>query len=527
MASNTTDHTQSIMGADSSSDSDSDFLLDLDYVSTSTPKGFNTSNDASYSSSVTTTTITSEISRPSRPYPPTERHGLVDEHDKPFLEFGELGAKAIASLKEFRLPAEYIPFCESDPTIRVSRKNNRLGRNLQARTSVSRGEENTCPLLVFHGKPAVNAQFMDRFLNCQCEYHVTKHANAWNEYMKQGFSCIEHGLYKGSDKKGFKLWPNSPTTKKGACLTDDIAAEAFKLSKKSVPVALKMLVEKVPCESLTRLRGMRTNLEIYYDQNKVEELRSIARVKNYCWPDSFPDVTPDLANDMNKYLVKEFTRKPPPRPQCLILIGKTGTRKTSFALSLPGIPNYYRGVWSIVYWDNDASCMIFDDIPWRSFDKKGYPSKKDLLTGQLEVCVSDKYCKNRKIVVNNPAIVFLNHADAQPLLNPRTKGERDDFEFWQERAIICVLVYHLEPSEHFYNPKPKTPSPENKIHTVDGIPLFDEFRRVWRERQQQQTVPPAPAPPPPPPPTSIIVQPQPENQLRRQSVSSEEYPYEL
>ncbi|CAF4756522.1 unnamed protein product, partial [Rotaria socialis] len=69
------------------------------------------------------------------------------------------------------------------------------------------------------------------------------------------FSCIEHGLYKGSDKKGFKLWPNSPTTKKGACLTDDIAAEAFKLSKKSVPVALKMLVEKVPCESLTRLRG--------------------------------------------------------------------------------------------------------------------------------------------------------------------------------------------------------------------------------------------------------------------------------
>ncbi|CAF3375448.1 unnamed protein product [Rotaria socialis] len=471
MASNTTDHTQSIMGADSSSDSDSDFLLDLDYVSTSTPKGFNTSNDASYSSSVTTTTITSEISRPSRPYPPTERHGLVDEHDKPFLEFGELGAKAIASLKEFRLPAEYIPFCESDPTIRASRKNNRLGRNLQARTSVSRGEENTCPLLVFHGKPAVNAQFMDRFLNCQCEYHVTKHANAWNEYMKQGFSCIEHGLYKGSDKKGFNLWPNSPTTKKGACLTDDIAAEAFKLSKKSVPVALKMLVEKVPRESLTRLRG-----------------------------------------------------KPPPRPQCLILIGKTGTRKTSFALSLPGIPNYYRGVWSIVYWDNDASCMIFDDIPWRSFDKKGYPSKKDLLTGQLEVCVSDKYCKNRKIVVNKPAIVFLNHADTQPLLNPRTKGERDDFEFWQERAIICVLVYHLEPNEHFYNPKPKTPSPENKIHTVGGIPLFDEFRRVWRERQQQQTVPPAPAPPPS---TSIIVQPQTENQLRRQSVSSEEYPYEL
>ncbi|CAF4414259.1 unnamed protein product, partial [Rotaria magnacalcarata] len=138
MASNTTDHTQSIMGAESSSDSDSDFFLDPDYVAASTANGYNTSNDTSHSSSVPNTTMTSEISMLSRPYPPTERHGRVDEHDKPFLEFGELGAKAIASLKEFRLPAEYIPFCESDPTIRVSRKNNRLGRNLQARTSVSR-----------------------------------------------------------------------------------------------------------------------------------------------------------------------------------------------------------------------------------------------------------------------------------------------------------------------------------------------------------------------------------------------------
>ncbi|CAF3990203.1 unnamed protein product [Rotaria magnacalcarata] len=338
MASNTTDHTQSIMGAESSSDSDSDFFLDPDYVAASTANGYNTSNDTSHSSSVPNTTMTSEISMLSRPYPPTERHGRVDEHDKPFLEFGELGAKAIASLKEFRLPAEYIPFCESDPTIRVSRKNNRLGRNLQARTSVSR--------------------------DCQCEYHVTPWANAWNEYMKKG--------------------------------------------------------------------------------------------------------------------------------------------KTSFALSLPGIPNYYRGVWSIIYWDNDATYMLFDDIPWRSYDKKR---------------VSDKYCKNRKIVAHKPAIVLRNHADAQPLLNPRTKGEKDDLEFWQERAFIRVS----EPNEHVYKPKPKTPSPENKIYTVDGIPLFDEFRRVWRERQQQQTVPPAP----PPPPTAIIVQPQPENQLRRQSVSSEEYPYEL
>ncbi|CAF4895947.1 unnamed protein product [Rotaria socialis] len=289
--------------------------------------------------------------------------------------------------------------------------------------------------------------------------------------MKQGFSCIEHGLYKGSDKKGLKLWPNSSRTKEGASLTDDIATEAFKLSKKSLPNALDMLVEKVPLKCLNGLRGFRGNLEIYSDQHKIEELRRIARVKTYCWPDSFPDITPALG-------------------------------KTSFALSLPGIPNYYRGVWSIIYWDNDASYMIFDDIPWRSFDKKGYPSKKDLLTGQLEVCVNAKYSSNKKIVVNKPAIVLLNHADAQPLLNPRTKEERADLEFWEERAIIRVL----EPDEYFYKPKPRTPSPENKIYTVDGIPLFDEFRRAWRETQQQSTVPPAP---PPPTTTSILMEPPP------------------
>ncbi|CAM4815496.1 unnamed protein product [Rotaria magnacalcarata] len=462
MASNTTDNTQSIMVAESSSDSDSDFFFDPEYVLASSQNGFNTSHDTSDSSNGTTTTITSELSTFSRPYPPTECHGRVDEHDKPFREFGKIKPKAIAVLKKFRLPVKHVPYCEPDQTIRVPSNKNRLySRKLAISSFSDRTKEETyqqvrqyfeakkisvryvCVAreittkdtmprihiqIIFHGKPAIHPQFMDKFLNCQCEYHVTKHANAWNEYMKQGFSCIEHGLYKGSDKKGFKLWPKSSTTEKDDCLTDDIAAEAFKLSKKSVPVAL---------------------------------------------------------------------------------------RKTSFALSLPGIPNYYRGVWSIVYWDDDASYMIFDDIPFPSFDKKGYPSKKDLLTGQLEVCVRDIYCKSRKIVVNKPAIVLLNHADARPLLNPRTKEEIADLEFWKERAIIRVL----EPNEHFYKPKPRTPSPENKIYTVEGLPLFDEFRRTWREEQQQQTVPPAPPPPtttsiimhPPPPPTttSIIMHPPP------------------
>ncbi|CAF4951913.1 unnamed protein product, partial [Rotaria magnacalcarata] len=58
------------MVTESSSDSDSDFILDQDYIAASTPNVFDTSNDTSYSSTGTTTTMTSEISTLSRPYPP-------------------------------------------------------------------------------------------------------------------------------------------------------------------------------------------------------------------------------------------------------------------------------------------------------------------------------------------------------------------------------------------------------------------------------------------------------------------------
>ena len=92
-------------------------------------------------------------------------------------------------------------------------------------------------------------------------------------------------------------------------------------------------------------------------------------------------------NCVDQWIRHHFSRKH--RPKCLILIGPTGTGKTSFAFSLPGRPNYFKGRWNLDSWNNYARYSIYDDIPWDDFSKLNYPDKKSLLsqTGILNVRV--------------------------------------------------------------------------------------------------------------------------------------------
>lgn len=121
---------------------------------------------------------------------------------------------------------------------------------------------------------------------------------------------------------------------------------------------------------------------------------------------SFPR---DSGDAMNRWISHHFSRKS--RAKCLILIGPTGTGKitsneqlkvlfehvynanflflfnnilhtgkTSFALSLPGVVNYFKGRWHLDNWNPQAKYCVFDDIGWDNFEKLNYPSKKDLLT---------------------------------------------------------------------------------------------------------------------------------------------------
>jgi hypothetical protein len=54
--------------------------------------------------------------------------------------------------------------------------------------------------------------------------------------------------------------------------------------------------------------------------------------------------------------------------------------KTTFALSLPRIYNYYKAGWSLDDLKNYAGYVVIDDVPWDQFEDRYFPSKKALLT---------------------------------------------------------------------------------------------------------------------------------------------------
>ncbi|CAF4967411.1 unnamed protein product, partial [Rotaria sp. Silwood1] len=97
---------------------------------------------------------------------------------------------------------------------------------------------------------------------------------------------------------------------------------------------------------------------------------------------------------INKWLRKHF-RTERGRPKLLVLIGPSGTGKTSFALSLPGIVNHCVGHFNPEEWDNRADYIVIDDVPWEEFKDHGYPRKKNLLTGQhfTTVCEHEYFVK--------------------------------------------------------------------------------------------------------------------------------------
>jgi hypothetical protein len=56
--------------------------------------------------------------------------------------------------------------------------------------------------------------------------------------------------------------------------------------------------------------------------------------------------------------------------------------KTSFALSLPGVPNHVCGRFSAEDWRDDADYIILDNIDWPNWKNEGFPNPRELLTGQ-------------------------------------------------------------------------------------------------------------------------------------------------
>ena len=170
-----------------------------------------------------------------RPYPPVNRVGLVDAHDRPFAEYGHLDRATLA--KELDLPAQpsstasslsatksmvlyskslaitawtdvskevvldyikeefgianlqYICVCEE-----ISDVNHRQHLHIQ---------------IIFKEKIKRRRPFLDEITGTNCHYQVTTNDLAWNEYIKKEGNYIEFNSFKSTRTRGSKQWSSS------------------------------------------------------------------------------------------------------------------------------------------------------------------------------------------------------------------------------------------------------------------------------------------------------------------------------
>ncbi|CAF1440975.1 unnamed protein product [Adineta steineri] len=194
-----------------------------------------------------------------------------------------------------------------------------------------------------------------------------------------------------------------------------MARHAFNLAKTRIRNALQFMLNN---------SYKNTFSAIYWLYNDTASPDST--VKEYAWTESFPDCTPKLRDVVDRWYTEEFVKKS--RAKCLILIGGTGTGKTSFAKSLSGQYNSFQGRWRL----------------------DSFPSKKSLLTQNGLIMATDKYRPRTRINIRQSAIAFLNDEDAGSLIaQPSfTTEQQQIFNYWQHRAII----YQMGPDDYFHKP---------------------------------------------------------------------------
>ncbi|CAF2013050.1 unnamed protein product [Rotaria magnacalcarata] len=384
------------------------------------------------------TTVQGQNGLWSKPYPPIDRSGYVDDHDRPFFLYHKQNATEISENKNFSLPASYEPWVKGKKgsnklqlnvrklaisgfsnvskdlvklfIIKTLNKKNKKIRYICISNEINSNSidpDNIVPKIhiqiVFFGQTSIYSCFLDEYLGCRCEYRVTHDADAWNEFIKKGLNFVEYGLFKGEKKNGPPLmWSQF----KKSSLDNETAAQLI------------------------------TSVE-----------------------DNVGDIMVDFAFKAPRNAIKGYT---------------------GFALSLPGKPNHCRGYRSRDNWDDEADYIVLDDVPWNKIAKRGFLDKEDLITGQAELVAKEKYSKNKTIQTKKPAIVLLNPAAAKSFLELLEKKNDNNADFWRERSF----VYVMGADEYFFKPKVIEGPLDTVTYTVDGVPLFDAYRRAWREDKE-------------------------------------------
>ncbi|CAF1436330.1 unnamed protein product [Rotaria sordida] len=338
--------------------------------------------------------------------------------------------------------------------------------------------------------------FLDEITETHCNYQVTRNNLAWNEYIKKGGNCIEFNEFKSTTTRGSKQWPSSSSspssrspryrspstfstraTSPVAITTVDlppppplpsspspldsslvpkatttkakaeekrqhqlaIYKQAVALAKNNVNHAMDLIQREMIDKFVERGTWYLAIFNYVHLRAQREADQRGEIDKDYIWPHSFPDCTPQLREAVNRWIKEEFNRSS--RAKCLIIIGPSSTGKTSFAMSLPDRVNYFQERWNLDAWNDYARYSVYDDIPWDDFSKLNFPNKKNLLTQKkFKINATDKYRGTKEINARQPAIVLMNPDDAGSLLEqPMTDRQKKTMEYWKERASIYIM----------------------------------------------------------------------------------------
>ncbi|CAF0991888.1 unnamed protein product [Didymodactylos carnosus] len=159
-----------------------------------------------------------------RSHPPIDQTGFVDDHDRPYADYGHLDGQTIAQECAFDLQ----PSSNQQP-IRLNTKSfaitswthvskdavlteikRRFGiENIQyicigEEMSELNHQQHVHVQIILKEKVNLKTRFLDSITQTSCNYQVTQNDLAWNEYIKKGGNYLEFNEFKSTKQRGRK-----------------------------------------------------------------------------------------------------------------------------------------------------------------------------------------------------------------------------------------------------------------------------------------------------------------------------------
>lgn len=104
--------------------------------------------------------------------------------------------------------------------------------------------------------------------------------------------------------------------------------------------------------------------------------------------------------------------------------------KTEWARCL-GTHIYWMGMKDLDLWNNSASYLVMDDIPWEFV-----PDKKAFFGAQRQITLTDKYKRKRTVAWGKPLIFLCNY-------DLRLKLDNDEAKWYNDVCIFEELHKEL------------------------------------------------------------------------------------